>query len=66
MTTDDTAEVGMVAIRCTYCDAAPGEWCVTKGGHRSGYLHSARFYDWRERAEDPPPAHTWPSVRGPL
>jgi hypothetical protein len=66
MNADDSAEVAMVGIRCTYCDAAPGEWCVTTSGARSGYLHSARFYDWRETADtEPPKAHhraEWPPV----
>lgn len=47
---NDDAEVGIVGIWCRHCDARPGEWCVTKGGFRSSYLHSTRFYDWREQA----------------
>lgn len=60
---DDSAEVAMVGIRCRECDAAPGEWCVTRGGFRASYLHSARFYDWRETADTEPPKPdpwTWP------
>lgn len=68
MNAEDSAEVAMVGIRCRHCDAAPGEWCVTTSGFRASYLHSARFYDWRETADAEPPTNTaqhraeWPPV----
>jgi hypothetical protein len=52
------AMTGMLQFRCDYCGANPGEWCVTSGGGRSGYLHSARFYAWRDREEPANPV--WP------
>lgn len=63
---DDVAEVAMVAIACRYCDAAPGEWCVTESGKRSGHLHSTRFYDWRETADKEPPAESYPNPWPPV
>jgi hypothetical protein len=54
---NDEAHAGMLALDCAYCGALAGQWCVTVSGARSGYLHSARFYAWRERtAADP----DWP------
>ena len=60
MTTEDSAEAAMIGIPCRQCDAGPGEWCITSSGFRASYLHSARFYDWRETADKEPPA--WPPV----
>lgn len=27
---------------CPYCRADADQWCTTKGGHRSSYLHTSR------------------------
>lgn len=50
----DEAHVAMLEIPCPYCNAGAGEWCVTVTGLRSGYLHSARFYEWRAREAESP------------
>lgn len=50
------ATQGMLARACTYCGAVPGEWCTTAGGARATFLHSSRFYDWKDslRGDDGP------------
>lgn len=50
MTTD--AQDEMLRLECAYCGALSGQWCVTPAGGRAGYLHSARYYQWREAASD--------------
>lgn len=32
----------VLAIACTYCDSPPGEWCGTRTGYWSTWLHAAR------------------------
>lgn len=32
----------VLAVACTYCDSPPGEWCGTKTGYWSTWLHAAR------------------------
>ena len=31
-------------IACSWCGAAPGEWCTTKSGARATMLHANRFW----------------------
>jgi hypothetical protein len=50
----DDVQAEMVRLPCEFCGALAGQWCVTKSGARSGYLHSARFYAWRDRPGDWP------------
>lgn len=44
----DDAQTAMLRFECGLCGALSGQWCVTKSGKRSGYLHSDRYYQWRE------------------
>lgn len=39
----------MVRLPCAQCLARAGEWCVTRNGKRSGFLHAARYYAWKDR-----------------
>jgi hypothetical protein len=35
-------------IRCTYCQSAPGKWCVTTSGKNARYLHTGRTQPLQE------------------
>jgi hypothetical protein len=52
MTTEHTdpseATNGMLRLECAYCHAAPGQWCKTAHGWKSGPLHAARFWAYRD------------------
>ena len=45
-----TQQLDALALRypCLYCRAQPDEWCLTKSGARSTYLHSWRQSPVRE------------------
>lgn len=32
----------VLAVPCAYCDSPPGEWCGTKSGYWSTWLHAVR------------------------
>jgi len=36
---------------CADCGAKPGDWCTTKSGRWTGYLHSSRYYLARARVQ---------------
>jgi hypothetical protein len=55
------AETEMMELDCPHCGAKVGEWCYTTAGARASYLHSARFYAWRDTARANTP--DWPPVR---
>ena len=43
-----TVNEEMMARPCGFCDAAVGEWCITKGGFRASYLHAERWWAWKD------------------
>lgn len=47
---ESDAHTIMLKFECDYCGALAGQWCIAKSGGRAGYLHSARYYKWREVA----------------
>jgi hypothetical protein len=55
---DSDAVAGMLRFECDYCHALPGQWCETPSGRRPAFLHSSRFYAWRDRDEAP----GWPAI----
>lgn len=48
----DDAQTAMLRFECGLCGALSGQWCETKSGKRSGYLHSDRYYQWRRARDD--------------
>lgn len=48
----DDAQTAMLRFECGLCGALSGQWCETKSGKRSGYLHSDRYYQWRGARDD--------------
>ena len=38
----------MLSFACDYCHVKPGDWCVTKSGHRASFLHAARWWAWKD------------------
>jgi hypothetical protein len=52
MIDDDSATAGMLRFECGWCGALAGMWCYRPNGKRATYLHSARFYQWREAASN--------------
>ena len=44
---DRSVQEQMLAFTCGYCAAPDGEWCSTKSGARASYLHSARWWAWK-------------------
>jgi hypothetical protein len=38
----DIRDIAIEQLRCGYCDAGYGQFCVTKSGARATWLHTAR------------------------
>jgi hypothetical protein len=45
-------EQAALALPCTWCDAHPGEWCITRAGGEAHAMHEARWALWRHNERE--------------